>query len=135
MSAQTAQNIEDVYPLSPLQQGMLFHTLLHSESGVYLMQDRYRIGGHLDTDAFLEGWRLVVAAHPALRTSFLWKSQKQPLQAVHKQIADPVEFIDLSELSAEQQDEHIKALLALEQKQGFNLAKPPLIRIRLESKL
>ncbi|MAM88882.1 MAG: non-ribosomal peptide synthetase [unclassified Hahellaceae] len=131
MSAQTAQNIEDVYPLSPLQQGMLFHTLLHSESGVYLMQDRYRIGGHLDTDAFLEGWRLVVAAHPALRTSFLWKSQKQPLQAVHKQIADPVEFIDLSELSAEQQDAHIKALLALEQKQGFNLAKPPLIRIRL----
>ncbi|PAU59158.1 non-ribosomal peptide synthetase [Pseudomonas indica] len=131
MTNKTAHHLEDVYPLSPLQQGMLFQSLLHQESGVYLMQDRYRIGGDLSVEAFLEAWRQVIAAHPALRTSFLWKTQKQPLQVVHREIGDPVEFIDLGGLAPEQQEAHIQALLEQEQRNGFNLAKPPLIRVRL----
>ncbi|SDK20969.1 non-ribosomal peptide synthetase, partial [Pseudomonas indica] len=131
MTNKTAHHLEDVYPLSPLQQGMLFQSLLHQESGVYLMQDRYRIGGDLSVKAFLEAWRQVIAAHPALRTSFLWKTQKQPLQVVHREVGDPVEFIDLEGLAPEQQEAHIQALLEQEQRNGFNLAKPPLIRVRL----
>ena len=131
MTNKTAHHLEDVYPLSPLQQGMLFQSLLHQESGVYLMQDRYRIGGELSVEAFLEAWRQVIGAHPALRTSFLWKTQKQPLQVVHRQIPDPVEYIDLEGLAPEQQEAHIQALLEQEQRNGFNLAKPPLIRVRL----
>ena len=131
MTNKTAQHLEDVYPLSPLQQGMLFQSLLHQESGVYLMQDRYRIGGDLSVEAFLQAWRLVIAAHPALRTSFLWKTQKQPLQVVHREVSEPVEFIDLEGLSEAQQEAHIQALLEQEQRNGFNLAKPPLIRVRL----
>ena len=131
MTNKTANHLEDVYPLSPLQQGMLFQSLLHQESGVYLMQDRYRIGGDLAIEPFLEAWRQVIATHPALRTSFLWKTQKQPLQVVHRKIDDPVEYIDLEGLAAEQQEAHIQALLEQEQRSGFNLAKPPLIRVRL----
>lgn len=131
MTNKTAHHLEDVYPLSPLQQGMLFQSLLHQESGVYLMQDRYRIGGELSVEAFLEAWRQVIGAHPALRTSFLWKTQKQPLQVVRRQIPDPVEYIDLEGLAPEQQEAHIQALLEQEQRNGFNLAKPPLIRVRL----
>ncbi|MGE8360383.1 non-ribosomal peptide synthase/polyketide synthase [Pseudomonas sp.] len=131
MQNKTAQHIEDVYPLSPLQQGMLFQSLLHQESGVYLMQDRYRIGGPLAVEPFLEAWRRVVAAHPALRTSFLWKTQKQPLQVVHRSVGDVVEYIDLQHLDAAQQEAHIQDLLQQEQRNGFNLAKPPLIRFRL----
>ncbi|MDN5513859.1 MAG: amino acid adenylation domain-containing protein, partial [Pseudomonas sp.] len=131
MTNKTANHLEDVYPLSPLQQGMLFQSLLHQESGVYLMQDRYRIGGDLAIEPFLEAWRQVIATHPALRTSFLWKTQKQPLQVVHRKIDDPVEYIDLEGLAAEQQEAHIQALLEQEQRNGFNLAKPPLIRVRL----
>ncbi len=131
MSTQAAQNIEDIYPLSPLQQGMLFHTLLDSESGVYLMQDRYRIGGRIDEEAFLRAWQLVVAAHPALRTSFLWKTQKQPLQIVHKHVDVPVTLIDLRDRAAEEQESHIRSLLQTEQTQGFHMNQPPLIRFRL----
>ncbi|ARU88537.1 non-ribosomal peptide synthetase [Pseudomonas sp. M30-35] len=123
--------IEDVYPLSPLQQGMLFHSLLHEDSGVYLMQDRYRIGGAIDEVAFLESWRQVVALHPSLRASFQWKTQKQPVQVIHREVKVPLDTLDLRGLAPDQQEARIRTLLADEQKVGFNLSKPPLIRFRL----
>lgn len=95
----TGNPIEDIYPLSPLQQGMLFHSLLHEDSGVYLMQDRYRIGGAIDEVAFLESWRQVVALHPSLRASFQWKSQKQPVQVIHRQVKVPLDTLDLRGLA------------------------------------
>ncbi|MGE8064526.1 non-ribosomal peptide synthase/polyketide synthase [Pseudomonas sp. NPDC089569] len=123
--------IEDIYPLSPLQQGMLFHSLLHEDSGVYLMQDRYRIGGAIDEALFLESWRQVVALHPSLRASFQWKTQKQPVQVIHREVKVPLDTIDLRGLAPHEQEARIRALLADEQKTGFNLSKPPLIRFRL----
>ncbi|WP_448649233.1 amino acid adenylation domain-containing protein [Pseudomonas corrugata] len=127
----TGNPIEDVYPLSPLQQGMLFHSLLHEDSGVYLMQDRYRIGGAIDEVAFLESWRQVVALHPSLRASFQWKSQKQPVQVIHREVKVPLDTLDLRGLAAHEQEARIRSLLEDEQKIGFNLSKPPLIRFRL----
>ncbi|MBF8672523.1 amino acid adenylation domain-containing protein, partial [Pseudomonas putida] len=123
--------IEDVYPLSPLQQGMLFHSLLHEDSGVYLMQDRYQIGGAIDESAFLEAWRQVVALHPSLRASFQWKSQKQPVQVIHREVKVPLDTLDLRGLAPHEQEARIRTLLEDEQKVGFNLSKPPLIRFRL----
>ncbi|MGE1154572.1 non-ribosomal peptide synthase/polyketide synthase [Pseudomonas kitaguniensis] len=129
---QTTRNpIEDVYPLSPLQQGMLFHSLLHEDSGVYLMQDRYRIGGAIDESAFLESWRQVVALHPSLRASFQWKTQKQPVQVIHREVKVPLDTLDLRGLAPAAQEARIRTLLEDEQKLGFNLSKPPLIRFRL----
>ena len=124
-------DIEDIYPLSPLQQGMLFHTLLHEDSGVYLMQDRYRLGGRIDEAALLDAWRQVVQTHPSLRASFQWKTQKQPLQVIHREVDLPLERLDLRGLAAHEQERRIRALLEDEQRVGFNLAKPPLIRFRL----
>ncbi|MGY2288229.1 non-ribosomal peptide synthase/polyketide synthase [Pseudomonas sp. SDO528_S397] len=127
----TSNPIEDVYPLSPLQQGMLFHSLLHEDSGVYLMQDRYRIGGAIDEGAFLESWRQVVALHPSLRASFQWKTQKQPVQVIHREVKVPLDTLDLRALAPHEQEARIRSLLEDEQKVGFNLSKPPLIRFRL----
>ncbi|ROM87481.1 non-ribosomal peptide synthetase [Pseudomonas brassicacearum] len=127
----TGNPIEDIYPLSPLQQGMLFHSLLHEDSGVYLMQDRYRIGGAIDEALFLESWRQVVALHPSLRASFQWKSQKQPVQVIHREVKVPLDTLDLRDLAPHEQEARIRTLLEDEQKVGFNLSKPPLIRFRL----
>ena len=104
-------DIEDIYPLSPLQQGMLFHTLLHEDSGVYLMQDRYRLGGRIDEAALLDAWRQVVQTHPSLRASFQWKTQKQPLQVIHREVDLPLERLDLRGLAAHEQERRIRALL------------------------
>ena len=131
MAKKTTENIEDIYPLSPLQQGMLFHSLLHEDSGVYLMQDRYRLKGKLHVENFLNAWKQVILFHPTLRASFSWKTQKQPLQIIHKAVDPFVEFIDLTEELEQQQETYIDDLLLDEQKTGLNLAKPSLIRVRL----
>src|SRR5690242_17332332 len=58
-------DLEDIYPLSPMQEGMLFHTLLDPDSGVYVEQLHHSFANDLDIEAFEESWRRVVARHPA----------------------------------------------------------------------
>jgi amino acid adenylation domain-containing protein/non-ribosomal peptide synthase protein (TIGR01720 family) len=120
-----SQNIESVYPLSPMQEGMLFHTLLRPTSGIYLMQNRYRLRGALNEGAFAEAWAQVVARHAMLRTSFVWKTQKRPLQVVHRQVELPFELLDLRELDDGQQEQRITAELTGELAQGFDLGRVP----------
>ncbi|WP_437779129.1 amino acid adenylation domain-containing protein [Sorangium sp. So ce1097] len=124
-------NIESVYPLSPMQEGMLFHTLLRPSSGVYLMQNRYRIEGDLQIDAFERGFREVVARHAILRTSFVWRSQKRPLQVVHKTVELPFEVLDYRGLTGEAQEAHIAAELRDELDRGLDFGKAPVMRLRL----
>ncbi|WP_437287305.1 amino acid adenylation domain-containing protein [Sorangium sp. So ce406] len=124
-------NIESVYPLSPMQEGMLFHTLLRPSSGVYLMQNRYRIEGDLQLDAFERGWREVVARHAILRTSFVWRSQKRPLQVVHKTVELPFELLDVRGLTGEAQEARISRELRDELDRGLDFGKAPVMRIRL----
>lgn len=56
-----AGEIEDVYPLTPMQEGLLLHTLLEPGTGIYYMQDRYRIDSPLDPERFAAAWQAVVA--------------------------------------------------------------------------
>ncbi len=65
-----SKNIESIYPLSPMQEGMLFHSLYEPESGVYFEQFSFTVHGNLDVSAFELAWRQVVERHPALRTLF-----------------------------------------------------------------
>ena len=79
-----AADVEDVYPLSPTQEGMLFHTLEAPGTGLYVNQLSVRIDG-VDGDRLADAWRAMVARHPVLRTAFLWRAgMKRPLQAVLK---------------------------------------------------
>ncbi|HET6375985.1 MAG TPA: condensation domain-containing protein, partial [Methylocella sp.] len=77
------RGISDVYPMTPLQQGILFHSLYAPRSGVYVEQLSCILEGKLDTAAFKDAWRLVVLAHPILRTAFVWEGAARPLQVVH----------------------------------------------------
>jgi amino acid adenylation domain-containing protein/non-ribosomal peptide synthase protein (TIGR01720 family) len=126
-----AANIESVYPLSPMQEGMLFYTLLRPSSGIYLMQNRYRLEGDLRPEAFAQAWQKVAARHPVLRTSFVWKSQKRPLQVVHKQVELPFDHVDLRGLGEAAQEEHVAGLLRQELEAGFDFGQAPLTRFRL----
>ncbi len=73
------KNIKDILPLTPMQQGMLFHSLLHPETEVYTEQLSCKIKGKLDVKALEEAWEKVFAKHDALRASFLWEDLEQPL--------------------------------------------------------
>ena len=75
--------VQDIYELSPMQQGMLFHTLYAPESGVYFEQRNCLLAGPLDVAAFKRAWQTVVERHAVLRTAFYWDEADKPLQVVY----------------------------------------------------
>jgi hypothetical protein len=78
------KQVEDLYPLSPMQRGMLFHSLYAPESGVYCTQLSCVLEGDLKLEAFEQAWQQVVDTHPILRTAFVWEGRDKPLQVVQR---------------------------------------------------
>ena len=68
----STRRIQDVYPLSPLQEGMLFHSLYAPESGVYVEQLSCELLGPLDVAAFERAWGRVIERHAILRTAWVY---------------------------------------------------------------
>ncbi len=125
------EGIEDVYPLAPVQQGMLFHAIAAPESGVYFEQHAFCIEGPLDPADFRAAWGDVVERHPILRTIFPWDGLDEPLQVVREGIALPFETHDWRESTPTQLEARFEAFLAEDRERGFDLAEGPLIRISL----
>ncbi|MEH2230449.1 MAG: amino acid adenylation domain-containing protein [Nostoc sp.] len=125
------KNIESIYPLSPMQQGMLFHTLYEPESGVYIEQFCLTLSGNLDITVLQQACVRVVKRHPVLRTLVVWEKQEKPLQVVCKQVELPWQNYDWCSLSATEQQERLEAFLQADRIQGFVLDKAPLMRFSL----
>ena len=126
-----AAQIEDVYPLSPMQEGMLLHTLLEPGTGLYYMQDRYRINSALDPDRFAQAWQVVVARHEALRASFSWNSGEAMLQIIHKPGDLAVDYQDWRGLAEAAQEQRLQALHKQEREAGFALLSEAPFHLRL----
>ncbi len=121
--------IEDIYPLSPMQHGMLFHSLYEQASGDYLNQLRVDVHG-LDPERFRAAWQAALDSHDILRAGFLWQGDlEQPLQVIHKHLELPFAEHDWRgrEVLAEALDE----LAASERRRGFELEQAPLLRLVL----
>ncbi|TAN47349.1 MAG: amino acid adenylation domain-containing protein, partial [Methylococcaceae bacterium] len=131
LAALVAAGVEDAYPLSSMQEGMLFHTLASPASGIYVMQDRYEIRGPVDVAAFRQAWQAVLERHPVLRTAFVWDVAARPHQIVYRRLAPPCEYLDWSDADAAEQERRLASLLRTEQVRGFDLARAPLFHIRL----
>jgi len=125
------KNIESIYPLSPMQEGMLFHSRYAPESGIYFKQLVYTISGNLNISAFKQAWQRVVDRHSALRTLFVWENLERPLQIVRKQVNLPWSEDNWYLLSSTEQEKRLENLLIAEQKQGFKLDQAPLMRFIL----
>ncbi|MFG6107725.1 amino acid adenylation domain-containing protein [Leptothoe sp. EHU-05/26/07-4] len=125
------QNVEDIYKLSPMQHGMLFHSLEAPGSGVYFEQFNFTLHGLLNTSAFRQAWQQVIARHTVLRTSFLWENLESPLQVVYKQVELPWIEQDWQHLVSTEQQTRLDAFLQADISQGFDLRRPPLMRCAL----
>ena len=125
------RNLEAVYPLSPMQQGMVFHTLYTPESGVYFEQTTFTIQGQFDVPAFEKAWQRVLDRHTILRTSFAWQGLDRMLQVVHKDVKVRLELRDWRNIPAVEQQAHFDSLLTTERSRGFDLTISPLLRLTI----
>jgi len=123
------RNVEDIYPLSPLQQGMLFHAV-YSGGAAYQEQFPLLLVGEVDVDALERAFRGVVARHGALRTGFAWEGVPQPLQFVLRQAEPAFDRLDWSD-AGDGWRERVDPLLEADLRRGYDLQKPPLLRVTL----
>src|ERR1044071_7680661 len=124
-------NIEDIYDLSPMQQGILFHCLYAPESAAYFEQYDCFFEGALDIDAFERALREVFRRHAVLRTSFYWEDLEKPVQAVHRQVKLPLEQQDWRGYDSHRQQELLEGLLKRDWHHDLNFSIAPLIRLLL----
>jgi amino acid adenylation domain-containing protein len=124
-------NIKAIYPLSPLQEGILFHSIEASQPGVYFNQYTAEFDRPLDEGRLRSAWEAVVARHDVLRTSFTWERRDKPLQIVRGEVAVPWQALDWREATSAEQSLRYASLLARDRDRGFELDHAPLLRFTL----
>jgi amino acid adenylation domain-containing protein len=126
-------NIEDIYPLSPMQQGILFHCLYSPDSGMYIEQLVLPLQSRdeLDVAAFEQAWRSVVDRHSILRTAIVWEGREKPLQVVLRQVKVRVNLQDWRDCIATEQEKRLDEWIHADREKGFELSKAPLMRLAL----
>jgi amino acid adenylation domain-containing protein len=127
----TPREIEDLYELTPLQEGILFHCLASPDPGLYVITLRYALRGRLDPAAFEEAWQRTVDANPVLRTSFHWQDVPKPLQLVKRHVRLEWHHLDWSAVPPLEQAERFPALVESERARGVRLDEAPLLRFTL----
>ncbi|HEV2733990.1 MAG TPA: condensation domain-containing protein, partial [Longimicrobiaceae bacterium] len=123
--------VEALYPLSPLQQGMLFHVVQDEVLRPYLVQGRYTLPGALDPALLRAAWRRVAERHAVLRTAFLWEEVDAPLQWVSRTVEIPWHEEDWRGLSPEARETGVARYLAADRARGLDLSEAPLMRFAL----
>src|SRR5215203_3066675 len=128
----TAIDAEYSYPLSPLQEGMLFHTLDAPRSGVYVQQQVGALHEELNCPAFRQAWQWVVDRHPVLRTRVGFADSGKLLQRGHTDPRPAVEEHDWREIDAGEREGRLRLYLDADRRRGFELgAQTPLMRLAL----
>jgi hypothetical protein len=124
-------NLQDLYPLSPMQQGMLFHSQLGQEPGAYTIQLSSRMQGDFSPSLFMKAWQEVLDRHPSLRAVIVTLPGLDPLQGIVSEAKLPWFDFDWRELNPEAQQEQWLALLDADRKKGFDAETCPLMRCKL----
>ncbi|NNB93012.1 non-ribosomal peptide synthase/polyketide synthase [Corallococcus exiguus] len=126
----TGPDIEDLYPLSATQQGMLFHAQLAPSGGHYFEQLTWAIRP-LDVPALKQAWDAVVASEAVFRTRFVWEGLEQPLQVVSPKGELPWRELDWRNVPAAEQPARLESFLREDQERGFDLGRAPLARLTI----
>ncbi|MGA9771373.1 MAG: condensation domain-containing protein [Blastocatellia bacterium] len=125
------KQIEAIYTLSPQQKGMLFETLSHQGTGIYIEQQVFEMSEGLNVTALERALHSLIDRHPILRTCFVWRDQDEPYQVVRAIAQAGFERHDWRDLSPAKQQEKLEAYLDADRQQGFEMNKCPLLRIAI----
>jgi amino acid adenylation domain-containing protein len=125
------KNVEDIYRLGPVQQGILFHCVYDPRTVAYFEQFHLTAEALAEPDQIAEAWQQVTARHPALRTSFLWEDLDEPVQVVHRAVEVPLAELDLAGTAEAERAEKLAAILDEDRRRGFDLTQAPLLRMTI----
>ncbi|HEV8204177.1 MAG TPA: condensation domain-containing protein, partial [Pyrinomonadaceae bacterium] len=123
--------VKDFYPLSPMQEGMLFHSLSDTGSGVYVKQMTYVLNGELNIPALERAWQDAVDRFAILRTFFVWEDLSKPVQVVQSNVKARLHQEDWSNLPEAEADQRLREYAEAARIRPFDLAEPPLMRMTL----
>ncbi|HEU0078961.1 MAG TPA: condensation domain-containing protein, partial [Longimicrobiaceae bacterium] len=126
-----ASLVEDVYPLSPVQLGIVFHDLYSPGSGAYVGQYVFSLRGSVDPGVLRQAWQHVLDLHSVLRTAFVCSGMEQPVQVVFRRAILPWETLDWRDRSPDERREKLRLFLEAQSRQAFDLLRPPLMRLAL----
>ncbi|WP_367127827.1 amino acid adenylation domain-containing protein [Saccharothrix sp. HUAS TT1] len=127
----TGRQVEDVYPLSAMQTGILFHALAEPGSDLYTEQLRLTLDGVDRPELLAEAFQRVVDRTPTLRTAIVWEDVPQPLQVVHRAVRLPVTHQDLSATAPAELEDRLRRVADADKAAGVDLATAPLMRLTL----
>lgn len=120
-------SITDIYPLTPVQEGMLFHSTLDPSAGLYHEQVVYRVDGHLCRDRFTQVWQRQINRYDILRTAFQWQQVTRPVQIVLQQIPFVIEWLE----GGDDPQAVLEHLLQSDLNQPFDVTQAPLLRLSM----
>jgi acyl carrier protein len=124
-------SVEDVFRLTVIQQGMLFHTLTENSSGMYFEQFIFKLTGPLDEAKYRAAWMRTVECNPILRTSVNWTEFAVPVQVVSREVVVPFNSNDLRPRSLSECEQYLQKFLESDRDDGFDLERAPLFRLAL----
>ncbi|MGY0056176.1 amino acid adenylation domain-containing protein [Streptomyces sp. LZ34] len=124
--------IEDLLPLSPLQEGLYFHSLYdNGAADTYAVQVVIRLAGKLDTSALRLAAEAMLARHASLRVRFRYRKSGKPVQMVMGDVELPWREVDLERLGSAEREAERARIAEEDRAQGFDLSKAPLLRCTL----
>ncbi|WP_327071270.1 non-ribosomal peptide synthase/polyketide synthase [Kitasatospora sp. NBC_01302] len=123
--------VADLYPLTPMQAGMLFHSLLDPHGRTYVNQVQLVLNGVTDPRALAEAWQRTADANPILRTELAWQESAEPVQIVRPRATVAVTHHDWSGQPGEDAERATARLLAEDRESGIDLGTAPLMRLAL----
>ena len=121
-------NIKQIYPLSPMQEGMLFSKLLNNDNKTYFEQLSFKIIGDFRIDIFEQTMNKLVEKYDVFRSLFIYENQKRPFQVVFKKAKTKVKYEDFSSLQYEKRELAINEFKKKDIERGFDLSKEIAIR-------
>ncbi|WP_037297474.1 condensation domain-containing protein, partial [Ruminococcus flavefaciens] len=127
----TANNkIENIYSLTPLQEGMLFHSLYDLQSSSYVLQNVSKVDKKITFSIIEDALKLLSKKYQVLRTLFFYDKIEVPQQIVLKERKIETEIIDLSDISIDKLNYEEKEIAQNDIKRGFDLQKDSLLRVK-----
>jgi NRPS condensation-like uncharacterized protein len=114
-----------------MQLGMLFHAAENPGAGVYIEQIVCELGKGVDVVALEQAWQRLIDRHDVLRTTFDWRGSEEPVQRVHREAACMMDRLDWRAMTSSDAEDKLAAFLTEDRIRGFDLARPPLMRLTL----